>query len=320
MANSQRILRDIEDIEDFYLSTAGMRPNLLQLSASPINLHQKTVELGGVTLVWVTSQGRQWWRDEMAGEGLMFGYLVESTGSAKARGCELDRNVGQVWIAGNEMDYLLSGPLLSLEISVDADLVEELGWQFSGEPTRQVPDGRLDKLTQSCRIASSKTREVLACAHQHIAKNPIHFWRDQILTDLEFALEPWLRETIPARTLEVQYSHHHDIVKSAAAFFEISGEEDHLEIDQLAASLGVSRRTLFRSFRASLGIGPRRYFELKRLHALRSRLRQYSSSETTVTACANAEGFSELGRLSKLYRQQFGESPSETLKRGIDAS
>ena len=90
---------------------------------------------------------------------------------------------------------------------------------------------------------------------------------------------------------------------------------NRLEIEFLSKSLGVSRRTVFRAYRKVLGVSPYRYFELKRLREFRSRLRQTSISETTVTTIATELGFADLGRLATRYRNQFGEYPSETLRR-----
>jgi AraC family ethanolamine operon transcriptional activator len=64
-------------------------------------------------------------------------------------------------------------------------------------------------------------------------------------------------------------------------------------------------------------MGPARYLTLKRLAAVRAALRQADPVATTVTDTAIQHGFWELGRFAKEYRQTFGESPSETLIRGM---
>ena len=51
-----------------------------------------------------------------------------------------------------------------------------------------------------------------------------------------------------------------------------------------------------------------------RLQQVRRRLLDAAPGET-VTSLATQWGFFHLGRFSGLYRRQFGESPSETLRR-----
>jgi AraC-like DNA-binding protein len=90
-----------------------------------------------------------------------------------------------------------------------------------------------------------------------------------------------------------------------------------IQIADLCRALRVSRRTLQRAFTETLGMGPARYLALKRLVAARAALRQGDPATTTVTDTAIRYGFWELGRFARDYRQTFGESPSETLTRGM---
>jgi transcriptional regulator GlxA family with amidase domain len=51
-----------------------------------------------------------------------------------------------------------------------------------------------------------------------------------------------------------------------------------------------------------------------RLDSVRTELTNSDPGGTTVTAVAGRWGFVHLGRFADQYRQQFGESPSETLR------
>jgi AraC-like DNA-binding protein len=57
-----------------------------------------------------------------------------------------------------------------------------------------------------------------------------------------------------------------------------------------------------------------------RLHRLRRASIADRPGETTVTDIASDPGFSHLGRLSAAYRRQFGELPSDTLRRRPNAT
>jgi AraC family ethanolamine operon transcriptional activator len=88
-----------------------------------------------------------------------------------------------------------------------------------------------------------------------------------------------------------------------------------INVDELAAQAGVSRRTLELGFRETLDISPKRYLRSLRLNGLHRDLRRAIPGRTTVTDAATHWGFVELGRIAVEYRQLFGESPSTTLAR-----
>jgi AraC-like DNA-binding protein len=91
--------------------------------------------------------------------------------------------------------------------------------------------------------------------------------------------------------------------------------EDPLHVDDLCRAAGVSYRTLFGCCQEHLGMSPKRYLLLRRMHLARQALRAAQSDSTTVTEIATNYGFWELGRFSVVYRSLFGEPPSTTLHR-----
>ena len=88
-----------------------------------------------------------------------------------------------------------------------------------------------------------------------------------------------------------------------------------LFLADICAAIGVSERALRMSCQEQLGMGPISYLFLRRMHLVRRALLMTDHTKTTVTAIATMNGFWELGRFAVRYRQQFGESPSETLRR-----
>lgn len=93
--------------------------------------------------------------------------------------------------------------------------------------------------------------------------------------------------------------------------------EAHLDqivtIADLAKAAGVPGRTLFMHFKQFKGISPMRYLRNARLQRAREALLR-ADPEASVTEIAASSGFSHMGRFSMLYRAQFGESPSQTLR------
>ena len=88
-----------------------------------------------------------------------------------------------------------------------------------------------------------------------------------------------------------------------------------LYIPEICKKVGVSERTLRMCCQEHLGMPPKRYLLLRRMHLTRRALRQAHPDVTSVTAIGTRYGFWELGRFSVEYRALFGEPPSATLRR-----
>ncbi|WP_426406680.1 helix-turn-helix domain-containing protein [Bradyrhizobium ganzhouense] len=83
--------------------------------------------------------------------------------------------------------------------------------------------------------------------------------------------------------------------------------------EEIARKLGLSVRTLHDVVRRYRGMSLHRYLRLRRLWLVRQRLLAGAGS---VKAVALAFGFWHLSDFSRSYRDQFGETPSETLEFG----
>lgn len=86
-------------------------------------------------------------------------------------------------------------------------------------------------------------------------------------------------------------------------------------VTDLCLAAGVSQPTLYRIFCDVIGMSPKRYLQLRRLHLARQKLISDANPEMSVLSVAFDCGFWQHGRFGAAYRQLFGETPSETLKR-----
>ena len=91
-----------------------------------------------------------------------------------------------------------------------------------------------------------------------------------------------------------------------------SNLEEPVAAQEIAASVGLSRRQLERLFSRHLGQSPQRYYRGLRLSRARMLLLQ---TDLSVLEIAVATGFSAPSHFSKCYREQFGHSPFQ--ERGI---
>ncbi|TNF86633.1 MAG: AraC family transcriptional regulator [Gammaproteobacteria bacterium] len=297
-------LPDADSIVSFYEQTTGMQPDYVQLSTGPGGLTNKVVELDGVTLIWAKANGRARWRDQITDSGFQFGCMVDSQGPVKLLGREIEPNEAAVWLPGQEVDYVLEGPYLSLEIGVNELLIEERGWTPSGGPLANVPEQVMTSLVQACTTISKETLEP--------SPSDAAEQRDRILTLLDAALDPWHRGMEESSQSNRKDFRFRQLVRNAERFMDaLAGEP--LNLSDLAEHTGASRRTLHRAYQNQLGVGPRRYYELKRLSMLRSKLKRANATEHTITELATKLGFHDLGRLAGTYRRLYGEYPRETL-------
>jgi AraC-like DNA-binding protein len=88
-----------------------------------------------------------------------------------------------------------------------------------------------------------------------------------------------------------------------------------LYIPELCAEIGTSERTLRVCCHEQLGISPKRYLLVRRMHMARRALRASTPADTTVTEIATRYGFWQFGRFACEYKGLFGESPSTMLAR-----
>jgi AraC-like DNA-binding protein len=82
----------------------------------------------------------------------------------------------------------------------------------------------------------------------------------------------------------------------------------------VARELGVSRRTLETAFQRVRGDSPARVLYTLRLHTARKMLLDACGPASVTEVCLDC-GIGHHGRFSAAYRQAFGETPSETLRR-----
>lgn len=94
--------------------------------------------------------------------------------------------------------------------------------------------------------------------------------------------------------------------------------EQPLYLAELCAAIGVSAGTLRNCCQEQLGMSPKQFLLLRRLHLTNRALRKADRADTTVTDIATRFGFWELGRFAVRYGLLFGEPPSATLRNRPD--
>lgn len=104
-----------------------------------------------------------------------------------------------------------------------------------------------------------------------------------------------------------------DLVRRTEEFIH-NNIDEQLSSGTIAAAMGVSERSLYRSFRRHGKSTPMEIFRHERLKRVHVILKTGLPGTTVISAAMNY-GFFHLGRFSQYYKSRFGESPSMTLRR-----
>jgi transcriptional regulator GlxA family with amidase domain len=91
--------------------------------------------------------------------------------------------------------------------------------------------------------------------------------------------------------------------------------QDPISIADIAIAAGVSTRALQSAFQRQFEMTPSHYLRRMRLRAAHEELRTATDARVAVRDVARRWGFVHAGRFAQLYADQYGERPSETLRR-----
>ena len=117
-----------------------------------------------------------------------------------------------------------------------------------------------------------------------------------------------------------------DIMKNPAGGnilpYQVKRARDHIHANldakitlaDISAAAGCGYRTLQQGFKDAYGMPPMAYVRFIRLKQIRAQILSGEISGS-LAEMAQRSGFAHLGRFAQAYRAQFGELPSETLRR-----
>jgi AraC-like DNA-binding protein len=257
-------------------------------------------------------------RFQLPEEYVVFATLPGVRQSVLAGGVEFRRTAIAQHHPGRDYHQTTAGPTLTNALFVPAELTRAaaalagvhlppLSESHMFEPAAHALHRLLRLQIAAIRLVQ-EAREIIA--------------RDEAMRGLEAALVEALIDAL--RGADVQdYSdaqaNHEAIIKQFDAVLAAKPDRNLFMAD-VCAEIGVSPRTLRACCDQHLGMGPKHFLMLRRLHLVRRLLLDSAGESASVTDAATAYGFWELGRFSVAYRELFGESPSATLRRHKDGA
>jgi transcriptional regulator GlxA family with amidase domain len=153
----------------------------------------------------------------------------------------------------------------------------------------------------------------------HRRESPCQFLQ-RILLDQPVSLFTW-RGYRPAKVQQFPVRHFAATRDREATRQAVARAEAYLRahvhgrvrVAQLCRVVGLSERGLRNAFYRVHGVSPTRWIKRERLQGVHDALIDESMA-ATVTSVAADFGFYELGRFAAVYRDAFGEAPSDTLR------
>ncbi|WP_375160098.1 helix-turn-helix domain-containing protein [Bradyrhizobium sp. RDT46] len=156
-------------------------------------------------------------------------------------------------------------------------------------------------------------REVMAAASEPVEAADLRLTARAMKESLLAAVDHALMDVVSVRwTLRPNDERNFRIFREISALLSDDLSQP-IYSEEIARKLGLSVRTLHDVVRRYRGMSLHRYLRLRRLWLVRRRLLAGADS---VKAVALALGFWHLSDFSRSYRDQFGETPSQTLERG----
>lgn len=206
-----------------------------------------------------------------------------------------------------EYEYIVEPGTLNYMLEVPVVAARERGWQIP--PPRII---NLDKRQIAFYVQSFEAFLNTTKAENQIAPNCSG---DFLLDALELIAE---QSVFMGRSGAFSCATGHknrSLVRRVECYLKEAKPDLLISGEDLSRAVDVSRRTLYAAFAQELGVGPKQFHDLVKLHRLRASLIASEFNRGSVSQLMQEQGFSHFGRTSGRYFRCFGETPIETLAR-----
>ncbi len=231
----------------------------------------------------------------------------QTKGTINYRNQKFNKNELIILTRDEELDLAISAQNTTFTIAIDESYFHQVFFNYYGIDFETG-------LKKRIMLESHKEQAFLAF---------VHFWIDFFLTHDTANLLPQDYEKIEEEILHTLFGFitldgniiksENKILKKARELIEHSLNLD-LKLSELAVHLGISQRTLEYTFKQNLGMTPKNYLQIQRLHAIREELKAGNPKTTKVSDIALKYAFFHMGHFAAEYKKLFGESPAQTLK------
>lgn len=282
---------------------------VVQISGGRFGFREVGVRLPGMSVGLVNFSQHFELTETTASPVIGFLFLMSADEPFRVAGSELTEPHLVIQLPSEENAFVCGGPTSAFYVQVDFDFARDMGWKIGPHRHFALFGQDWKTFTKSCSRVLRLSQKRLSPARQLAC-------RDEALQSLG--------QLLSSHGVLAEISGSDDPVGDRSVlqtFLRVKTEmrdrrlDAPLNVAEIAESLGISERHMHRQFKRWAGIGPARYFEIMRLHALRARLRIGDGKFGRVSAAAQKFGFSNPGRMAARYGELFSELPGETVRR-----
>lgn len=215
---------------------------------------------------------------------------------------------GSLTSPGQSVEVVVDPGHIGLELVIPRAVVESAYTALTGLAARQLRLEPSVALTSQRGAAVLRLLKVIERELEHDVVNAVPSITARLADSLVHALL-WAqagRDATAPSDPGIGY------VRRAEAYIEANLAEP-ITLTVLGAVSGVSVRALQGAFRTHRACSPLQFLRARRLERAHEILA--SGDDVSVTETALACSFEHLGRFSMRYRERFGESPADTLRR-----
>lgn len=231
----------------------------------------------------------------------------------KSQNSEATTAAGESFVVDcSRTDYWLKGDHrhMQLNLTIDHEVMEEISERWFGF----VPDNSLWTTQAKFGGDNSRWLQLLDYAVRSLSFDGSIAPNEKLGQHLEELIcVELLRQWAKASGVDLEKG-----TNTASPYYVRCAEEifdteakNMPSIASVANRVGVSARTLSEGFRRCRGITPRNFLSARRLEGLRKELLT-APEHLTIAHIASDWGYVNFGNMAKMYKQRFGELPSQT--------
>ena len=230
------------------------------------------------------------------------------------RGQAMEESQAMTLKHDEEIELQTSARSVLLTVAVCADFFERSSVAVTGKPF----DGlrHQERLLMNPDEYGRRTGHLVSLLYQlHRAQYRLEAWEEELVE--KEVVETILTGVRSPGTVNKKVPERINFAGKAENYIQ-ENLKNPPSIGELSRIVGISERSLHRSFKERFGVSPKAYVQIMRLNGVRGDLLGRTGGKS-VSDTAMEWGFYHLGRFSRQYNRMFGELPSTTTRKRISS-